>query len=112
MIGGVKMCDSDKNKSLWIVKLSHYKAPVCTIELVETATKIFSKEQKAKDWLISKGFVFGKSKEFKNDCDPYWFNQTDNARDFTEVELGKIEIDSDEESWVDHLICHHREDAP
>ncbi len=88
---------------VWIVKIVRNKLQLIFVEPVAMYTKVFSTKEKAENWLIQKGFVYGKCKYFKNTSESYWFNQSDISMDYTVVSLNKMEVDSDEESWIDNL---------
>ena len=92
---------------VWMVKIIRNKLQAIFVEPVATYIKIFSTKEKAEAWLVQKGFVYGKNKHFKDTDEPYWFNQSDVAMDHTIVDLQKMEVDSDEKSWVDNHIYRH-----
>lgn len=89
---------------VWMVKIVRNKVHFVSIEPVATYIKIFSTKEKAEKWLVQKGFVYGQFKFFKESDQSYWFNQSDISMDYTIVDLCKMEVDSDEKSWVDNLI--------
>lgn len=89
---------------VWMVKIVRNKVQMVSIEPVASHIKIFSTREKAEKWLVQKGFVYGQCKFFKETDQPYWFNQSDTSMDYTIVDLRKMEVDSDEESWVDKLV--------
>ena len=92
---------------VWMVKIVRNKLQAVFVEPVATYIKVFSTKEKAEDWLVQKGFVYGKCRYFKDTGESYWFNQSDVSMDHTIVNLQKMEVDSDEESWVDKLTFRH-----
>ncbi len=92
---------------VWMVKIIRNKLRVVFVEPVDTYIKIFSSKEKAEDWLVQKGFVYGKHRYFQDTGESYWFNQSDVEIDYTIVDLQQMEVDSDEESWVDNLTFRH-----
>ena len=89
---------------LWMVKIIHKKLQAVFVEPVATYEKVFSTKEKAEEWLLQKGFVYGRFKYFVDDGESYWFHQSDKKWDLVEVDLSQMEVDSDEKSWVDDLI--------
>ena len=92
---------------VWMVKIVRNKLQGVFIEPVATYIKIFSTKEKAENWLVQKGFVYGKCKYFNDTGESYWFNQSDISMDYTVVSLHEMKVDSDEESWIDKLIYRH-----
>lgn len=89
------------DNKLWIITLVHMKANLLTLEAEEWNTLLFSTKEKAEEWLVNNGFVFGKHDIFKDTEKGYWYHQRDTVRNNVNVSLNEIEVDSGNSSdWV------------
>ena len=92
------------DNKLWSITIVHTKASILTVETIEWETFLFSTKEKAEEWLINNGFVFGKHDIFKDTEKGYWYHQRDTARNNVNVSLNEIEVDSgNAPDWIKGL---------
>ncbi len=88
---------------MFVLRITEKKAGPLTLDTIGEDIRLFTTKDKAEDWLVKNGFVFGRPDFYKMNANPIWFHQFSGRKlPLHEVVAEIMDISSDQDDEADY----------